>query len=386
MAEKSFAAVICEYNPFHRGHLFQLENIKKRFPAVVCIMSGDLVQRGETAVAGKYIRARAALECGADLVLELPAPWCCSSAADFARAGVHIAKSIGASALAFGAEGDEETLFSAAALCERREFTARVGELAGRRENKLSYPAAFTSAVREFLGEAAAGEFSKPNNILALEYLKSLRGSGVEPFVIPRAPGYESSGEIRALEDPEKMLASMPENARGVYRAALEAGDFPRGMARLDSFFVAFFRTVAQKSDLSGIYSMTDDLAAKLLRESRANASFSAMCAACVDKKHTLARVRRAAVAAALGWRAADVKKAPLFTTLLAADPAGCGILASLRKKECGVAIVTKPADAPAPVREAFALNARASDLASLAAPRPRGCERGETPFISCGV
>ncbi|MBO4277044.1 MAG: nucleotidyltransferase family protein, partial [Clostridia bacterium] len=74
-----FAAVICEYNPFHRGHLYQLNRIKDSFDGVICVMSGDAVQRGDFAVAGKYLRARAALECGADLVLELPAPWCCAS-------------------------------------------------------------------------------------------------------------------------------------------------------------------------------------------------------------------------------------------------------------------------------------------------------------------
>ena len=94
------AAVICEYNPFHFGHLKQLEALKGEYDAVIGVMSGDAVQRGEAAIADKYVRARAAVENGLDAVFSLPFPHCCASASDFARAGVYVAASLGADALA----------------------------------------------------------------------------------------------------------------------------------------------------------------------------------------------------------------------------------------------------------------------------------------------
>ena len=81
-------AVICEYNPFHKGHALQIDGIRQRGNAVLCIMSGGWVQRGTPALYNKYARAKAAVSCGADVVLELPYPYCCSAAEYFARSGV----------------------------------------------------------------------------------------------------------------------------------------------------------------------------------------------------------------------------------------------------------------------------------------------------------
>ena len=97
-------AVICEYNPFHFGHLRQIEELKSRGYRVMCIMSGCLVQRGEVAVTDKYTRAYAAVASGADVVLELPPPYCMMSAPDFASSGVAVAAAVGADTLAFGCE------------------------------------------------------------------------------------------------------------------------------------------------------------------------------------------------------------------------------------------------------------------------------------------
>ncbi|MBR0230800.1 MAG: nucleotidyltransferase family protein [Clostridia bacterium] len=378
MDETRFCAVICEYNPFHRGHLFQLNKIKERFGASVCVMSGDLVQRGDIAVADKYTRARAALECGADLVLELPAPWCCASAADFARAGVSLAARAGASALAFGVRAEPDVLRGIAALVSGDGFASEIKRASGGKN--VSFPAALEKAVRARLGEEAADALREPNNILAVEYLKNLRGSGMEPFAVARNAGFGSSGEIRALGDTEKMLALLPENSAKVFAEAFAHGG-KREISRLDAHFVAFFRTLRGREPLSGIYGMTSDLAAKFLREAKHSGGFEELCALCVDKKYTLARVRRAAIAAVLGYTAAEVKKDPPFTTLLAANAKGRALLASLRKTG-RLTVVTKPADAPANVREEFASSARASALASLAAEIPQACDRGASPTV----
>ena len=382
MENRRFASVICEYNPFHYGHLHQLERIKSEFGAVVCIMSGDVVQRGDCAVAGKYVRARAAVESGADLVLELPAPWCFASAADFARAGVFIASAIGSDALAFGAEGDKELLFSVAALFKNDSFAARLKELSGG-GSSLSYPSAFTRAIEEFIGPDAAAEMKKPNNILAVEYIKNLGGAETEPFVIPRAPGFASSSELRSLCDRD-LIGSVPPGASEVFAAEL-GSDFRRDISRLDSWFIAFFRGLSGAEELKNVYGMTDDLAAKLVRGAKRATGFYGLCSACVDKKYTAARVRRAVLSAAFGITASAVRRDPPFAAVLAADEKGCEILAANRENKM-IEIITKPAAAfnagREPTKEYYALSKRISDIIALTAPSPSPADKAFTPFI----
>ena len=97
--------IVCEYNPFHNGHLHQINEIKKATDEpIICVMSGNFTQRGEIAIADKYARAKAALECGADLVVELPIPFCISSAEYFAKASVGILAGLKVDKLSFGSE------------------------------------------------------------------------------------------------------------------------------------------------------------------------------------------------------------------------------------------------------------------------------------------
>ena len=110
--------IVCEYNPFHLGHLYQLNETKRILgedTTAVCVMSGDFVQRGEAAVFDKFARAEAACRCGADLVAELPLPWCLSSAEGFARGAVSILADLGCDTMSFGSESDDLSALSALA-------------------------------------------------------------------------------------------------------------------------------------------------------------------------------------------------------------------------------------------------------------------------------
>ena len=165
-------AIITEYNPFHTGHEYQLSEIRKAFPCacITAIMGGIFSQRGEPYITTPYVRAEAALMCGADLVIELPFPFSCAPANIFARAGVEIAAKIGADILAFGSEcGDIEKLKKMLTRLESDEFKA----IAESKENShLSKTRAYAKAYNELYGENCA---DKPNNILALEYLRAIK-------------------------------------------------------------------------------------------------------------------------------------------------------------------------------------------------------------------
>ncbi|MBQ7096825.1 MAG: nucleotidyltransferase family protein, partial [Clostridia bacterium] len=167
------AAIICEYNPFHKGHAYQIARTKELCGAdfVIAIMSGNYVQRGDVAIFSKELRAQAAISCGADLVIELPTVYAMQSAEYFAKGGIEIANATGITDfLSFGAECDEtDKILSISKLLaqETEEFSHAVKQSIAK---GMSYPAARAEAVTQALGSVACEIISTPNNILAVEY------------------------------------------------------------------------------------------------------------------------------------------------------------------------------------------------------------------------
>ena len=163
--------IICEYNPLHLGHKKQLDTVRAADPdgGIVCLMSGNFVQRGMPAVFDKMLRAKAAVQCGADLVLELPVTVSLSSAEGFAAGGVSILSKF-CSHLCFGAEtADGEALTELAAALLSPHFPAALRE---ELDKGYSFPKARQNAL-ESMGYNSA-VLSSPNNILAVEYCKAI--------------------------------------------------------------------------------------------------------------------------------------------------------------------------------------------------------------------
>ena len=178
--------IICEYNPFHLGHEKQIRQIRQRYEndcSIVCLMSGNYVQRGQPAIFDKSLRAEAALLSGADLVLELPIPTVLSSAEGFAAGGVKILSKF-CDELCFGAETAEESLLmqTAQALLSA-DFTPRLQE---HLHQGISFPAARQKALEDT--GLKGNLLTTPNNILAVEYCKAIlsQQSSMEPFPILR--------------------------------------------------------------------------------------------------------------------------------------------------------------------------------------------------------
>ncbi len=220
------AAIICEYNPFHRGHALQLaETRKSGYDGIVCIMDGHLTQRGRFAALSKWDRAKAALLCGADAVVELPALLACRSADAFARAGVAIARALGAEALSFGCETDDLSLLRrAAAFQEDAVFRAHLEAQLAR---GVSFPRARGAALAACLklSPEQAEALSRPNAILAMEYLRALAAPGSPaPLVVLRRGEYHSpelwpcasASALRAaaLRGDEAGESALPDKAR----------------------------------------------------------------------------------------------------------------------------------------------------------------------------
>jgi predicted nucleotidyltransferase len=195
--------IICEYNPLHLGHKKQFDVIKDKYgkdSAIVCIMSGNYVQRGAPAIIHKSYRAKAAMLCGADLVLELPVTAALSSAEGFASEGVRLLSPF-CDALCFGAETAQPKLLmgTAEALLSAPFSSALRVNL----EKGLSFPAARQAALDSMGHDGSI--LTKPNNILAVEYCKAIirQNAPMTPFPIMR------QGDYHALQaDPENPSAT----------------------------------------------------------------------------------------------------------------------------------------------------------------------------------
>ena len=213
--------VVCEYNPFHRGHALHLRLARALSGAdyVVCVMSGALTQRGHFARHDKWTRARMALESGADLVLELPVRFACASAPDFARGGVGLLCALGVvTHLSFGCEAEALPHLSAAAHLLGEESPALRGALREGMARGLSYPQAMGETLRLCLPPEGAQACALPNAALALEYLRALPGSITPVPVAREGAGYHDE-------------ALAPLASATAVRAALERGDLPGALS-----------------------------------------------------------------------------------------------------------------------------------------------------------
>lgn len=194
------AAIIAEYNPFHNGHLYQIEETKRRTGAdyILILMSGDFVQRGAPALCNKYIRTEAALLNGADAVIELPALYAVSSAEYFAQGSIALLNRLNiVNVLSFGSEADDIALLNQCARLLLEEPNAYRSVLLSGLGEGLSYPLARQKALNSMgVSEEISGLLSGPNNILGLEYCKALMASHsrIAPFTLKRAgSGYHEA-------------------------------------------------------------------------------------------------------------------------------------------------------------------------------------------------
>ncbi|MBQ7895320.1 MAG: nucleotidyltransferase family protein, partial [Oscillospiraceae bacterium] len=191
--------IVSEYNPFHNGHEYHIKMSKQMLgndSPVVCVMSGDFVQRGECAVYSKFARAEAACKSGADLVIELPLPWALSSAEGFARGAVGLLNSLGVSHLSFGSETGEIEPLDKIARCLLDPAVTYDTKLLMDREGSLSFPAARQRVIETRIGELSR-QLEMPNNILAVEYLKALyelRSEMQAMTVLRFGNGHDQSG------------------------------------------------------------------------------------------------------------------------------------------------------------------------------------------------
>ncbi len=365
--------IICECNPFHNGHARLFTEARAMgAERIVCVMSGNAVQRGELAVADRYLRAEILVRCGADLVLELPYPWSAGSAEYFSAAAVSILSDY-VDHIVFGSEsGNLSLLAEAASVAGTEEFRERLTErlIAGE------------GAAHAYFEELAAHGF-KPlssNDLLGIEYIRASHRLGLPMiFDTVRREGmaYRDSalkeGEnpsatalrtILAEGDLDRLGAYMPSEAARLLQEAEDAGALT-DFTLVDAAILLHFR-LCSPHDLEALAELGGGIAERacaLAREVRTGEEWFARLR---TKRYTDAKLRRAILFGVTGVLASLLAGSPSYTTLLAANEKGRALL-SERRKGKRIPLVTKPADAPACEQRAAA--DRLEGLFSLARP-----------------
>ncbi|WP_302599728.1 nucleotidyltransferase family protein [uncultured Clostridium sp.] len=356
--------LITEYNPFHAGHLYHMQQARELTGADYCVvlMSGSFVQRGEPAIFDKYLRTKTALLAGADLVLEIPAAFSTASAHEFAAYGVALLSAIGVDAVVFGSECGQIEILKQAAYAlnhESAEFQERLrkGLKAG-----LTYPQARAKALE--MEDTRASVLSSPNNILGIEYLRaaedlhspmefytiSRKGSGYHEDTLADA-NFPSASAIRGIirnslskdKDLLDILAShLPAVTHPAYTGAVPVF--------VDDFSELLNAAVLQMQATFSIADLSPELAARLAKPPYFPLSFEERIQALKTRQLTYTRVSRALLHLVLGMREEDISRwkdegYALYARILGFRRQSSPLLSCLHKKS-SIPLITKMADA----------------------------------------
>lgn len=339
------AVITAEYNPFHKGHRWQLEQVRAAGAShVAVVMSPDFTQRGTPAIFPKRLRAQAALQNGADLVLELPVCYALAGAQRFAFGAVQLAAAMGCvDLLAFGAEdADLVQLRQACTALQQEEVNQTIRQLL---PSGITFAKARERAVAAVCGEETALLLQKPNNILAIEYLcqlEKLPDAHIQPLALGRIGNthdgepvgeFASASFLRGLMLEgrwEQAQQYLPQNVWQLYRQAQQDGqlaDLQLGeRAVLSALRRMEQREMAQLADLS------EGLENRLYRASREACSLEQLYAAVKSKRYPLARVRRLVMNAFLQLPAQMQMLPPPYLRVLGMNERGKQILSAMKR------------------------------------------------------
>ena len=381
------AGIIAEYDPFHNGHAWQLQQAKALGAQRVAVaMSCGLTQRGALPLLPESVRVQAALTCGADLVFALPAPYACSGAECFARAGVQLLAAAGCDALVFGAETpDAALLMEAARVLSGAEYrTALKARLAA---GARSFAAARQAAVEAVCpGTGLAALLDKPNNNLAVEYCKAILelGASLVPIPLPR----QGAGHGQALTETGGQFASasalrtlwqnggadaaapyVPAEVLPLYREAFAAGRYTDPAAAQRCQLALLRSRCAGTAPFAQVRGISEGLEHRLEAAVRSSTTHAELLDSLTTVRYPRARMRRLAMDAALGYSADVFPALPPYLHLLGAQKDALPLL-----KAAALPVshsLARLAEQNVPCRAVVDAQLRACDFGALCRKKP---------------
>lgn len=387
------AGIVCEYNPFHNGHLYHINRTRELgADYIVAVMSGNFVQRGECAAIDKWLRGKAAILSGADLVIDLPTPWSMASAETFARGSVGLLMNFGIDYLSFGCESDNKDLLI---KCAEALYDERVSDILKKEAAKgLTYPAAVSKAVGEVYGEEYQKALKTPNNTLAIEYIKQLRRYNKQDNILPiKREGvlHDSSATKGNIASASKIRGDkfsewqsfMPKEAYALFKDANNKGYAPCSLTYSERGIISCLRKT-KKEDYDLYVSDESGLASRLYEAVQEAISLEDLYDKAKSKNYTMSRVRREVMNVYLGIEKNLSQGIPPYIKIIAANEKGLSLLSSA-KKNTALPIITKHCEAQkltGKAKEIYDLECRSTDLFSLMSEKIRACHLEETHSI----
>lgn len=395
MHDKKVLGIIVEYNPLHNGHVYHFREAKKKSgaEAVVAVMSGPFLQRGEPAFVSKWARTEMALQMGVDLVIELPVAYSCQPAEWFAYGAVSALEATGiVGRLCFGSESGEIDWMLQLARRLSREPEPLQEELKRRLKSGMNFPRAYSESIAAIIGKnenlpVSLESLSRPNNTLGLHYLIALERlqSRIEPLTITRKKAeYDQSDisdhhiasatAIRRLIDEgglERIRPFVPEYTFEILHREFEAGRAP---IRWDHFYDLLLHQILSKSEaeLRSIYEVNEGLERRILKQlpllNDHKGGFEALVEALKSKRYTRTKLQRTLLRILLNHSKNDLSMQTLaggtpYLRILGMSETG-KVLLKRMKKTAKVPVVQQPAHHRSPFLE---LDLRASAIYALA-------------------
>lgn len=370
--------IICEYNPFHNGHKFHIEQTRKLFGAthIVAVMSGNFVQRGDLAIIDKYKRTETALKNGVDLVIELPVQYSLASAEQFAQGAVYLLDKLGCvNILSFGSEcGDIGLLKETAKAVKEYQQS---DELKKTMDKGLTYPLALKKIIKEKYSEKLSDTLNYPNNTLAIEYINAIDkiGSSIEPVTLKRKT---------ALHDSEILENTNIVSASQIRRLLFEKKDVSSftpysdfsniaSLSNIENAVLSKLRTM-NRDEIADVPNVLMGLENRIYDAAREATSLEELFELIKNKRYTLSRIRRIVLSSFLGITKNDLKIPPSYVKILGMNNKGKEILSTVK---CNLPINTSLAQLAKESREAkkqAELEASCDDQYALALTNRRKC------------
>ncbi|MFA6309614.1 MAG: nucleotidyltransferase [Clostridia bacterium] len=368
--------LITEYNPFHNGHLYHLEESKRITGAdyTVCVMSGNFVQRGEPAIINKWARARAALINGADLVIELPFVFAASSAESFAYASVMLLDSLGiVDTICFGSEsGNLESLKEIAEILVREPEVYK-SLLKKFMACGLNFPQARELALNEYLKSIAydVTDFKEiignSNNILAIEYLKALvkLNSSITPRTLKRISNAYSDSDLSGIISSATAIRneifssanalnsmalkqSVPPDSLSVLKDEFKNGRGPVSLESFDNIILSALRRMSY-AEIKEVPNVTEGLENRIMKAAETSGTLNNLIDSVCTKRYTKTRIQRILINVLGGVTKNDHKiflksNGPKYIRILGFTNKGQDLLNAM-KKSAKLPVIMKTSD-----------------------------------------
>lgn len=352
--------IIAEYNPMHNGHIYHLKESKKQTGAeeTVLVMSGNFTQRGIPSIIDKYEKAKIAIENEIDLVIELPCIYSISSAENFASGSIKILNSLGIiDYLSFGAESNIENLENIANILVDEKYEYKK-YLEAELDLGNSYPKARENALAKYLKSDNMNIISMPNNILAIEYLKSLKkiNSKIKPIAIKRNyvesnsdkinENYASSSLIRKLIKEnriEKIKDFVPISTFNALKSNIENGHFIFGLKSFEKEIMYELRKMSIE-EINSLPDVNEGLGNLLKKANNKCNNLEELISIVKTKRYTLTRIQRILLYALLGITKEEMeisKEINPYVRVLGFSKKGEKILSQIKKENNNIKIIT---------------------------------------------